>query len=201
MFLTFLTRCFVLAQWNCVVSPPFILPFYMLPYIFLLILYFIRRYTNFQKRFIYSYLLRKFLEILQFFQYTKIYEAMENVGIALFYRICVVATIKTMKLLIQEILSEDENLISIFHFLCKAIVPIYCSVFLPLLLSKKFLSCSICFIKFLILCTRRLLMLMFMLMLTIFNQNLGVIAKILSRRYCFPVFNLMFYYIFLKRNR
>ena len=112
---------------------------------------------------------------------------MENVGIALFYRICVVATIKTMKLLILEILSEDENLISIFHFLCKAIVPIYCPVYLPLPLSKKFLSCSICFIKF--------LMLMFML---IFNQNQGVIAKILSRRSCFPDFNLMFYYIFFE---
>ena len=162
-------------------------------------------FTYYQTFFFWFYFLwdsiLSYIFVPQFFQYTKIYEAMENVGIALFYRICVVATIKTMKLLIQEILSEDENLISIFHFLCKAIVPIYSSVYLPLLLSKKFLSCSICFIKFLILCTRRLLMLMFMLMLTIFNQNLGVIAKILSRRSCFPVFNLMFYYIFLKRNR
>ena len=50
--------------------------------IFLLIFFFIRRYTNFQKRLIYSFLLHKILEILQFFQYTKIYEAMQNVGIA-----------------------------------------------------------------------------------------------------------------------
>ena len=159
MFLTFLTRCFVLAQWNCVVSPPFILPFYMLPYIFLLILYFIRRYTNFQKRFIYSCLLRKFLEILQFFQYTKIYEAMENVGIALFYRICVVALIITMRLLILEILCGDESLFSIFHCLCKAIVSVYYSLYLTLLLSKKILSRSLHFIKLLMLCTLRLIIL------------------------------------------
>ena len=76
---------------------------------------------------------------------------MENVGIALFYRICVVAAIITMRLLILEILCGDESLIPIFHFLCKAIVPVYYSVYLPLLLSKKILSCSLCFIKFLIL--------------------------------------------------
>ena len=81
---------------------------------------------------------------------------MENVGIALFYRICVLAAIITMRLLILEILCGDESLISIFHFLCKAIVPIYYSVYLPLLSSKKILSCSLCFIKFLILCTLRL---------------------------------------------
>ena len=131
----------------------------MLPYIFLLILYFIRRYTNFQKRFIYSCLLRKFLEILQFFQYTKIYEAMENVGIALFYRICVVALIITIRLLILEILCGDESLISIFHCLCKAIVSVYYSLYLPFLLSKKILSCSLRFIKFLMLCTLRLIIL------------------------------------------
>ena len=130
VFLTFLTRCFLLTQSNCVVFLPYILPFYMLPYIFLLILFFIRRYTNFQKRLIYS---------LQFFQYTKIYEAMENVGIALFYRICVVAAIITMRLLILEILCGDESLISTFHFLCKAIAPVYYSVYLPLLLSKNIL--------------------------------------------------------------
>ena len=117
---------------------PYILPFYMLPYIFLLILFFIRWYTNFQKRLIYGFLLCKIIEILQFFQYTKIYEAMENVGIALFYRICVVAAIITMRLLILEILCGDESLISIFDFLCKAIVPVYYSIYLPLLLSKKF---------------------------------------------------------------
>ena len=56
---------------------------------------------------------------------------------ALFYRICVFAAIITMRLSILEILCEDESLISIFHFLCKAIVPVYYSVYLPFLLSKK----------------------------------------------------------------
>ena len=164
VFLTFLTRCFFLTQSNCVIFSTYILPFYMLPYIFLLILFFIRRYTNFQKRlnsfmYFYGFLLRKILEILQFFQYTKIYEAMENVGIALFYRICVVAAIITMRLLILEILCGDESLISIFDFLSKAIVPVYYSVYLPLLLSKKILSCSLRFIKFLILHNLRLIIL------------------------------------------
>ena len=159
VFLTFLTRCFFLTQSNCVIFSTYILPFYMLPYIFLLILFFIRRYINFQKRLIYDFMFRKILEILQFFQYTKIYEAMENVGIALFYRICVVAAIITMRLLILEILCGDESLISIFDFLSKAIVPVYYSVYLPLLLSKKILSCSLRFIKFLILCTLRLIIL------------------------------------------
>ena len=133
----------------------------ILLYIFLLILFFIQ-HTNFQKRLnsfmcFYNFLLCKILEILQFFQYTKIYEAVENVGIALFYTICVLAAIITLRLLILEILREDESLISVFHFLCKTIVPIYCSVYLPFLLSKKILSCSLCFIKFLILCTLRLI--------------------------------------------
>ena len=97
--------------------------------------------------------------MLQFFQHTKIYEAMENVGIVLFYRICVLAAIITMRLLILEMLFGDESLISIFHFLCKAIVPVYYSVYLPLLLSKKILSCSQRFIKFLILRTQRLIIL------------------------------------------
>ena len=82
VFLTFLTKGFLLTQSNCVTFSTYILPFCMLPYIFLLILFFIRRYTNFQKRLIYGFLLRKILEILQFFQYTKTYEAMENVRIA-----------------------------------------------------------------------------------------------------------------------
>ena len=56
---------------------------------------------------------------------------------ALFYRICVFAAIISMRLSILEILCEDESLISIFHFLCKAIVPVYYSVYLPFLLSKK----------------------------------------------------------------
>ena len=76
---------------------------------------------QFSKALIYGILLRKILEILQFFQYTKTHEAMENVGFALFFRICVVAAVITMRLLILEILCGDESLISIFHFLCKAI--------------------------------------------------------------------------------
>ena len=65
----------------------------------------------------------------------------------------------TMRLLILKILCGDESLISILHFLCKAIVSIYYSVNLPLLLSKKVLSCSILFINFLILYTLRLIIL------------------------------------------
>ena len=159
VFLTFLTRCFLLTQSNCVV-----LNLNMLRYIFVLILFFTRGYTNFQKplnsfMYFYGFLLRKILEILQFFQYTKIYEAMENVGIALFYRICVIAAITTMRLLILEILCGDESLISIFDFLCKVIVPVCYSVYLPLLLSKIILSCCLRFIEFLILCTLRFVIL------------------------------------------
>ena len=64
-----------------------------------------------------------------------------------------------MRLLILEILCADESLISIFLFLCKAIVAVYYSVYLPFLSSKKILSCSLRFIKFLILCTLRLIIL------------------------------------------
>ena len=84
---------------------------------------------------------------------------MENVGIALFYRTCVFAAMITMRSLILETFCGDESLISVFHFLCKAIVPVYYSVYLPFLLSKKILSCSLHFIKFLILCTLRLIIL------------------------------------------
>ena len=79
---------------------------------------------------------------------------MENVDIALFYRIYVFVAIITMRLLILEILYGDESLISFFHFLCKAIVPVYYSVYLLFPLS-----CSLHFIKFLILCTLRLMIL------------------------------------------
>ena len=125
---------------------------------------FYKTVSNFQKRlnsfmYVYGFLLRKILEILQYFQYTKIYEAMETVGIALFHRICVLAAIITMGLLILKIFCGDESLITIFLFLCEAIVPIYLSVYLPFLLSKKILSCSLRFIKFLILCTLRLIIL------------------------------------------
>ena len=94
---------------------------------------------QFSKALIYGFLLGKILEILQFFHFNQIYEAMENVCIALFYRFCVVAAIITMRLLLLEMLCGDESLISIFDFLCKAIVPVYYSVYLPLLLSKRIL--------------------------------------------------------------
>ena len=84
----------------------------------------------------YGSLLFKILETIQFFQYTKTYEAMENVGIALFYRICLLATIITMRLLILKILCGDESLTSIFHF--KAIVSVYCAVNLPYFNQKRF---------------------------------------------------------------
>ena len=68
----------------------------------------IRQYTSFQKHFnssmyFFHFWLCKMLEILQVFQYTKIYEVMGNVDIALFYKICVVAAMITMRLLILEI--------------------------------------------------------------------------------------------------
>ena len=84
---------------------------------------------------------------------------MENVGIALFYRICVFVAIITMRLLIPKILYGDESLISIFHFLCKAIVPVYYLVYLPFFLSKKILSSNLHFIELLILYTLRLIIL------------------------------------------
>ena len=147
VILTFLTKCFFSNSVK--LCDYFNIHFTILhvTYIFLLILFFIRRYTNFQKHLIYGFLLRKILEILQLFPYGKIYEAMKNLGIALFYRFCVVAAIINMRL---EILCGDESLISVFNFLCKAIVPVYYSVYLTLLLSKKILSCSLLFIKFLI---------------------------------------------------
>ena len=82
---------------------------------------------------------------------------MENVGIASFYRICVLAATITMRLLFLDVLCGDESLISVFRFFCKAIVPVYWSAYLPLLLSKKILSCSLWFIKFLILNALRLI--------------------------------------------
>ena len=88
----------------------------------------------------YVFLLRKIFKTLQFFQYTKIYETMKNVGIASLYSICLLAAIITMTLLILKILHGVQNLISIFHLLSKAIVFVYCSVYLPFLLSKKFIK-------------------------------------------------------------
>ena len=110
--------------------------------------------------FFYGFLLCKILEILQFFQYAKPSEGMENVGIASFYRTCVLAATITMRLLFLGVLCWDESLISVFRVLCKAIVPIYWSAYLPLPLSKKILSCTLRFIKFLILNTLRLIILL-----------------------------------------
>ena len=91
----------------------------------------------------YGLLLRKILKILQFFQYTEIYETMENVDIASFYRICVLAAIITIRLLTLKILCGDEGLISVFRFLCEAIFSVYFSVDLPFILLKKVLSYNI----------------------------------------------------------
>ena len=56
---TFLTRCFLLTQSNCVIFPTYILPFCMLSYIFFLILFFLRQYTNFQKHLFTAFCLAK----------------------------------------------------------------------------------------------------------------------------------------------
>ena len=84
MFLTFLIRYFLITQSNGVV-----LNLNILLYIVLLFLFSIRWNANFQKRlnsymYFYDFLLRKILEILQVFQYAKIYETKENVSIAFF---------------------------------------------------------------------------------------------------------------------
>ena len=159
-FLAFLMSYFLLTQ----AANYVVLNLNILAYIFLLILFFVRWYTNFQKHLnsflnFYGSFLCKILEIVQFFQYTIIYEMMENVSIVSFYRICLLAAVIFMRLLTLKILNGDENLISVFHFLYKAIVSVYYSVYLPFLLSNKILSCSLCFIKLLMLCTLRLIIL------------------------------------------
>ena len=123
---------------------------------------FLRQYTNFQKRlkfymYFYGISLCKILEILQFLQYTKICETMENVGIALFYRICLLAALISMRFLILTILHGDESkaVNKKVNFLCKAVFSVYYSVYLQFLLSKKILLCSLLFIKCLVLCTLR----------------------------------------------
>ena len=84
---------------------------------------------------------------------------MENVSFSLFYRTFLLAPLISMRLLILKILCWVESLISIFNFLCKFAVLIYYPVYLSFLLSKKILSCSLRFTKFLILCTLRLIIL------------------------------------------
>ena len=144
----------------------------------------------------YGFLLCKILEILQFFQYAKPYDGMENVGIASFYRICVLTATITMRLLSLDVLCGDECLIPVFRFLCKAIVPIYWSAYLPLLLSKKILSCSLRFIKFLILNTLRLIILFlrFLLYLVVlylrsllFTSNMSCIGNVFDDNLSFIV--------------
>ena len=100
-------------------------------------------------------MLRKILEILQIFQYAKIYERMENVSIDSLYRIYLFAAIIILRLLILKILHGEESSRSVFHFLRVVIVSVYYPVYLPFLLSKKILSCSLHFIRFLILYTLR----------------------------------------------
>ena len=53
---------------------------------------------------------------------------MEIVHLESFYRMFLLAAIITMRSLILKILCGDEGSISIFHFLYKAIVPVYCSL-------------------------------------------------------------------------
>ena len=64
-------------------------------------------------------------------------------------------------MLILTIFCGEESVISVFQFLRKAIVSVYYSIYLPFLLSRKifFLSCSLRFIKFLIFCTLRFIIL------------------------------------------
>ena len=159
VFLTFLTRCFFTNSVK--LCGFFTIHFTILHVIIHFSSDFI--FYNAQCQFWKALNLRHFasqnLRNTTIFQYSKIYEAMENVGIALFCRIFVVAAIITMRLLILEILCGDESLILIFHFLSKVMVPVYYSVYPPLLLWKKILSCSLRFIKFLVLCTLRLIIL------------------------------------------
>ena len=68
---------------------------------------------------------------------------MENVGIGVFYSISAYAPIGTI--VTPGVFCGNESLILVFHFLFKAIVLVYYSVYLPLLLSKMILSCSLCF--------------------------------------------------------
>ena len=96
---------------------------------------------------------------MQFFRCTKTYEAMENVGINVFYRFCVLTALITMNFLILLILCGSEILISIFHFFCKAIVPVYHTVSVLFLLSKNILSCRLRLIKVLGLCILRFVIL------------------------------------------
>ena len=105
----------------------------------------------------YDFLFCRILKILQFFQYTKFYKRMENASFALYHRIYLLAPLISMRLLILKILCWVESLISVFIFLCKSTVLIYYPVYLSFLLSKKILSWSLRYIKFLVLCTLRLI--------------------------------------------
>ena len=91
------------------------------------------RNANFEKRLIYGFLPRKILEILQFFNILKFMKQWRMSALPYFAEF-VVAAIITMRLLILEILCGDESLILIFHFLSKVMVPVYYSVYPPLLL-------------------------------------------------------------------
>ena len=94
-----------------------------------------------------------------FFNILKFMKQWRISALPYFIRFYVVAAIITMRLLILEILCGDESLISIFNFLCKAIVPVYYSIYPALLLSKKNLPYSLRLIKFSIFCTLRFIIL------------------------------------------
>ena len=107
----FLISYFLLAQTNCVV-----LNLSILAYTFLLILFFLRRYTNFHEclnpfRNFYGFLLCKVFEMLRFSQGGNICERMENYVTDSFYRICLLEAIINILYLVMKILYGDESLI------------------------------------------------------------------------------------------
>ena len=128
--LVFLISYFLLTQSTCV-----ILNLKILAYILLRIHFLLRRFTNFQKRLnsfinFFSSSIPKILEMLQFFQYTKIHDRMENAGMASFYIFLLLAAIITTRLLILKMLLGDESLILIFHLLLKTMVSVYLFLFM-----------------------------------------------------------------------
>ena len=60
--------------------------------------------------------LRKILETLQFFQYTKIYVTIKNVGINIIYRICLLAVIIKLYLLCKTIFPSITQFIYGFFY-------------------------------------------------------------------------------------
>ena len=84
----------------------------------------IRQYTNFKKRLhsficFYDSFLRKIIDILQFFQYPKIYQRAGNVGIGLISHNLSVRSHNNYRLLILKILYGDDSLMSVFRVYVK----------------------------------------------------------------------------------